>query len=113
MQTPPVTVGDVQHSDTGLLCLIDLPVCLRLPHASSRIYRHPDAAWHALAIALRPVFASIAPVIEVERARRTIDAPPPEIMSVINRRHNRVRVSEDDATLVVDWLAEQIMPEIK
>ena len=38
--------------------------------ATKGYFTSPDAAWHALALALRPVFDSIAPVVREECARQ-------------------------------------------
>ena len=61
MQTPPVTVQD--NGDDGFEWTAG-PLGLPIPYR-----RTADAAWSALAIALRPVFASVGPVLFEEAAK--------------------------------------------
>ncbi len=109
LQNPPVTVEDFE-GEYPYVYVRCLPVWLCLPGQS---FADVDLAWRHIAYALRPIFASIRPIVleEAAKVNRAIPEPPVDIKAVMIARHARVRVSEDDATAVVDWLTPFFIPE--
>lgn len=63
MQTPPVTVEPMSEAASYIRC-----VPFWLVQNMANLHVSNDAAWTALARALRPVFASVAPIVREECA---------------------------------------------
>lgn len=70
MQNPPVTVEKCNRASHLQFKLQYIPSCLFTTIRYEPPYPSPDAAWSALAIAMREPFASIGPVIAAEFAAR-------------------------------------------
>lgn len=64
MQTPPVTVEKMSESACYIRC-----VPYWLVKNMGNLHPTFDSAWSALALALRPVFASVAPIVREECAQ--------------------------------------------
>lgn len=93
LQTPPVRTNLVQTGYSAVV-VIGLPNWVRIPRGR---YGDDTAVWSALALALRPVFNSVGPVIREECAAVT------DRMSVqCDKRPEQEPISEQYSCLIAD-----------
>lgn len=67
LQNPPVTVGN--YIGPNHWSIVDYPSFLDFDHGEDTLFDSADAAWSALALALRPIFNSIGTVLFEEAAK--------------------------------------------